>query len=99
MDRNRRYAANTSVSTDKSKAELEQILHRYGASEYGYMRREDLVIIGFSFGGKQVRFEIPLPSKNEFNVTPRGRRRRTGTSASAVYEKEIRRRWRALCLL
>lgn len=96
-----RYATNTSVSVEKSRAEVESILTRYGARRFGYMVAEDSAAIGFVVNGVALRFVVPLPdqSDNEFWVTPERRRRRTRDAALREWEQACRQRWRALVLV
>ena len=93
------YAENTSVPVDRSKAEIEKILMKYGAQDFAYMTKKEMAAIAFSAHGKRVRFLLPLPDPNDekFQTTPTGRQRNNSTSSQA-YEQEIRRRWRALAL-
>ncbi|MCB2413667.1 hypothetical protein LGT39_12510 [Demequina sp. TTPB684] len=96
------YAADTSVSSERSRAEIERILTRYGADEFGYATNREGARIQFTAGGRVVRFTMPLPDRNatEFthsNHTPP--RRRTTTQAEAAYEQAVRQRWRALALI
>lgn len=94
------YAANTEVSSDRSRAEIERILARYGASHFGYMSEPTRALIAFRMGGRQVRFIVPLPDRNarEFTHTPTGKVATT-TAAAAKYEQAIKQRWRALALV
>lgn len=93
-----RYASNTSVSEERSRGEIERALIAYGASRFGYMRDGATASIGFTYRGVNIRMEIPLPSSEDdaFTKTPTGRRRRSNTTA--MYEQEVRRRWRCLAL-
>jgi len=93
-----RYANTTSVSVDKSRDEIEKILIRYGADEFGYMRKKDYVIVGFKFINRNIRFVVPIPSHEAFETTETGRER-SKSSANAAYEQAIKQRWRALALL
>jgi len=100
-----RYARETSVSVARSKAEIEDLLSRYGAGQFvsGWENGENGVraVIGFAVINRQVRFELPLPSKNddEFMKTPAGRRRRNPADAEKAWEQACRQRWRALLLV
>lgn len=93
------FAENTSVSVEKSKAEIEKILSRYGATKFMYATEETRSVVAFIANGKHVRFLLPLPDSNaeEFRYTPTGRTRKSNT-VNEKYEQEIRRRWRALAL-
>ena len=94
---NRRYAEHTAVPVERSKSEIERILNRYGAHEFGYATRDSKAAIMFSAHGKHLRFILPLPDKAEVSRTPKGRQRK-GTAQTEVLAKETRRRWRALAL-
>ena len=96
-----RYAENTSVSVERSKAEIEKILARYGAAQFLSGWDQLRAMIGFSMGGRQVRFVLDLPDRNddEFKLTPAGRRRRSSDQQLSAWEQACRQRWRALALV
>ena len=83
------YAKNTQVSADRSKAEIEKTLIRYGVEEFLYMRGLKGAGIGFTYKGREIKLNIPLPSRDEYNDN------RTG---ELNWEKECRRLWRVLLL-
>lgn len=95
-----KYAASTEVSSDRSRAEIEKTLTRYGARQFMYGWDEDRAIIGFVLRGRQVRFILPLPARDskEFTRTPTGRARAANQIREA-YEQAVRQRWRALALV
>lgn len=95
------YAEKTSVSSDKSRNEIERTLIRYGASKFSYGWDSDgRAIIAFVAKGRMIRFDLPLPDQasEEFHSTPSGRRRRDATAAYVAWEQACRQRWRALAL-
>jgi hypothetical protein len=96
-----RYAEQTSVSADRSRAEIERILQRYGASSFAYGWQGNEATIMFDKDGRRIRFNLPLPDKTsrEFLLTPAKRQRRTPEQAHAAWEQATRQRWRALALL
>lgn len=96
-----RYAKGTDVSTDRSKAEIERILTRYGADQFMYGWEAARAVVGFRYSGKMVRFFLPLPDpeSDEFHLTPSGQRRRTPDVAERMYQQAVRQRWRALTLI
>ncbi len=97
-----RYAVNTSVSVDKSKAEIERILTRYGADDFFYGSKKKgntAAIIAFSLAGKHVKFALPLPNPDDFALTPSRRKRRHVDDMLKAYEQACRQSWRALCLV
>lgn len=96
-----RYAASTSVSSERSRAEIEQILVRYGADQFAYGWDAEAAVIQFRAHHRQVRFVLPLPRRDdaEFTLTPTTRKPRTESEAERAYEQAVRQRWRALVLL
>lgn len=92
------YADNTSVSVDRSRAEIENILKKHGAASFMYAWKDDKAIIAFNAGNRNIRFAVPLPKKEEFKATPTGRRRKQ-SRVEDTFEAETRRKWRALALL
>ena len=96
-----RYAVGTDVPADRSKAEIENILARYGADQFMYGWETSRAVIGFRYSGKMVRIFLPLPDpqSDEFHLTPSGKRRRTEAAAEKAYQQAVRQRWRALALI
>ena len=95
------YAENTSVPVDRSKAEIERILQRYGADQFISGWDKDRAMIGFRMNGRQIRFIVELPDKNAraFTHTPGRNSRRDASRAYAAWEQACRQRWRALALV
>jgi len=95
-----KYAQATTVSSEKSRAEIEATLRRYGATSFMYGTSERRAVIAFEAFERRVKFELPLPSQLdvEFVMTPGGRRTRTTAQAVAAWEQACRQKWRALAL-
>lgn len=93
-----RYAKTTSVPSDRSKAEIERTLCRYGATEFAYGVTKNQVIIGFSAHDRRIRFILELPSLDSVSSTATGRSRDT-EAARKAHEQAVRQQWRALCLV
>lgn len=99
------YAEKTSVSPERSKAEIEGLLRKYGADQFISGWGDGRAMIGFRANKRFIRFELPLPDPKErrfTHVKHRGRyfeQVRTENQAAEAYEQEIRRRWRALALV
>jgi hypothetical protein len=95
-----RYAENTQVSTDRSRAEIERTLQRYGASAFMYGWETDRALIQFKAHERLVRFVLDLPAVDDpdFTTTPTGKAR-AETAAYAAWEQACRQRWRALALV
>lgn len=94
-----RYAENTSVSVSSSKAEIERLIERYGAS--GFMSGWDATraVIAFAMNDRQVKFVLPMPARDERRFTHHSRGLRTADAALKGWEQACRQRWRALALV
>ena len=97
----RSYAAGTNVSVDRSKAELEKLLQKHGASKFISGWDESSIVIGFVMGGRQVKVQIPIPSKHDDEIwkTPSGRYIRSEEEVARKWQGALRQRWRALVLV
>jgi hypothetical protein len=93
-----KYAHDTSVSVERSKAEIERLLQRYGAREFAHGWKTGKAVIQFGMQNRVVRFTLPLPDKSEFAKTPSGRRMRSDSDTLRAWEQGCRQRWRALTL-
>lgn len=97
------YASDTSVPADRSRAEIEKTLARYGASQFMYGWDDDRAVILFRMsedqGFRQVRFVLQLPPREQFALTPGGRRRRSPAQIEQAFEQAVRSKWRALLLV
>jgi len=100
------YAADTSVSEEKTRAEIETILGRHGATHRAVATDEDahLAQIAFVIRGRRYRLDVPLPvSVCESGKEPRGwwvwdhDRRQQWLSKQNAQER--RARWRAVLLM
>jgi hypothetical protein len=94
-----RFAEGTSVSPEKSQAEIAATLRKYGATAFMHGWEGNTAVIAFRRNDLNIRFLLELPGidDDEFGYTPSGRARNAASTASA-YEGEVRRRWRALAL-
>ena len=79
------YAERTQVPVTRSKAELEALLVRAGATRVATMIQTECAALAFSMGGRNYRFMLPLTEEPK-----RGRGRDPAQVA--------RQRWRALTL-
>lgn len=98
------YAAKTSVPVERSRAEIERTLERYGATSFAYGWDRDRAVIQFAAQDRQVRFLLPLPDRADprFTHYKRGQygslQKRTENAAREQWEQACRQRWRALAL-
>jgi hypothetical protein len=95
------YAANTSVSWQSSRDEIERTLTRYGATTFMYGWTERGAVISFDARGRRIRFTLPLPDRKDrdFTHTPSKGLVRSATEAEKAYDQAVRQRWRALALV
>lgn len=96
---NRRYAEDTSVSTDKSIMEIRSTVRRYGATEFMHMEGERDAAIVFTMRDRRVMFRVKMPDPSEREFTHSSRGRRAPSVAHAHWEQACRARWRALALV
>lgn len=96
-----RYAADTSVSQDRSRSEIEATLKRYGATSFMYMTEDTRAMIGFRIADRMVKFLLPMPDPKarEFTHTPAKHQARSPAEAHKAWEQAGRQRWRALALV
>lgn len=101
-----RYASQTSVPSEKSRAEIEKLLLRYGADQFMYGIKPEAAVIAFRAQGRHVRFILPFPSPTEQRFTHGKSRatymsppKRSAEAARKAWDQEIRSRWRALALV
>lgn len=95
------YAEKTSVSVSKTKADIEDLIHKAGAGQFVSGYKENMAVIGFSLANRQIRFVLPLPDKQEqkFWFTPERRTKRSEKQAYEAWEQACRSRWRSLYLI
>ncbi|HEX7134357.1 MAG TPA: hypothetical protein VF228_17405 [Iamia sp.] len=95
-----RYAADTEVSSGRSRDEIERTLARYGADQFAYGWDGTRSMIQFRAHDRQVRFVLDMPDRHdpEFTETPTGKQR-AEAAAEKAWEQAGRQRWRALALV
>lgn len=93
-----KYAEGTDVSIERSRAEIERTLKRFGATAFAYGWSEAGHVLGFEHAGRHIKYILPMPDRNDFRLTPTGIRR-SANSIESAYEQAVKERWRALALL
>jgi hypothetical protein len=81
-----RYAETTKVTPERSRAEIEATLKRYGADQFMTGWSGDDAVIGFRIKGMYIRLSLRAP-KSSYGTSETKRR------------QAIRQRWRALLLV
>jgi len=96
-----RYAEKTDVSSDKSRAEIEGVLRRYGASRFAYGWDDTAAQLGFRIENRDVVFRLPMPDRRDrrFTHTPGRGLLRSREAQEQEYEQAVRQSWRALALV
>lgn len=94
------YADRTEVTSDRSRAEIERTLRRYGAASFAYGWDQHSANIMFEIADRRILFRLPMPNPTEprFTRTPTGKDR-SPSAAEAAFEQAVRQRWRALALV
>lgn len=89
------------MSVEKSRAEIERTVQRWGAEQFMYGWSNERAIVGFVMRGRQLRFVLAMPDRNarDFTHTPSRGTRRTLTQQMEAWEQACRQRWRALNLV
>lgn len=98
-----RYAASTEVPSDRSRAEIESTLRRYGATSfaYGWDDEQSMAMVKFRLHDRWVAMALPLPNRHDrkFTHTPGRYLLRSPKQQEEAYEQAVRQRWRALALV
>jgi len=99
------YAEKTSVTVEKSKAEVEKILTRYGASQFvsGWDQGHMQAMVQFDMKSRRIRFLLKMPTNEQYKTYRRKNSHhdseRTERQMEDMVDQEMRRRWRALALV
>lgn len=94
------FAEGTTVSVEKSRAEIEKLITRYGAQSTAFMTAPGRSVVCFEADGRRIMFELTLPDIAEKRFQRDGR----GSLMSQPkrmekWEQACRQRWRALALV
>ena len=96
------YAADTTVSPEKSRAEIEAQLKRYSADRFGFSwdRKSGTARVEFTMGNSDFRLEIARPTAQHPRVRYADRYNRfpDAETIQKRIEQIERQRWRALAL-
>ena len=95
------YANKTEINSERSRAEIERTLKRYGATAFMYGTRHHLAAVQFEVKSQRIlfRLELPDPTDRSFHYSSTGRVKRTPAAAHDAWEQACRQRWRALALI
>lgn len=93
------FAAETEVTPENSRAEIERLLKKVGAKRFGFVVDEGEAQIAFEVGDRRYRFRVEVPALNHPYVRqlPQGGARDLRYQPAAR-ERLERMRWRTLVL-
>lgn len=99
-----KYAQNTRVSEESSRAEVERTIRKYVGrdAELTYGRSAGRAAVQFAAHGRRVRFDLPLASEAEARAKAGRKNSRRSATEAQVRDwlvQEDRRRWRCLLLV
>lgn len=86
------FASNTDVPVERSKLELERVLRRAGAAQYGVAHDDAKgeAICYFKLADRSIRLNVPLPKLSDF-------KHRAGSSYRLASLADQQRRWEQAC--
>jgi hypothetical protein len=98
-----RYAADTTVDVSKSRAEIEALVQKYGATEFSSGWKPGAAMVQFRLKELLIRFELPIPERSDRRYAKVKRRgswwSATENQIDRAWEQDKRQRWRALALV
>ena len=96
-----RFAAQTSVPVERTRAEIETLLRKHGATGFAYAWQDTDARIEFLMKDRHLRFELALPDRTDrqFTRSPGGRKVLGPDARERAWEQACRSRWRALLLI
>lgn len=59
------YAENTLVPVHRTRGEIEGLLRKAGATEFGFIAKSEMAQVAFRLKGRMIRFSIPLDVKSK----------------------------------
>lgn len=86
------YAEDTSVSVDRSQAEIKKILSKYKATAFAFAESTDKAMVQFEMKGRRIKFLLPLP------VYMKEKNHKGYIIGEAKIAQISRSRWRSLVL-
>lgn len=95
----RKFADGTEVSAERSRAELETLLRKHGATEFGVFTSDTKTIFMYRLNDRMVRHVVHYPLAAAVTASRARRGRPAEEQLQRAREAEWRRRWRALVLV
>jgi hypothetical protein len=100
----RKFAEGTDTPVAKTRAELEDMLSKFGAEATAVFNKPDMAMIAFEMHGRRILMKLALPDPGAREFThgrvnqTRAEVRRSPEAARARHERACRQKWRALLL-
>lgn len=92
------FAENTKVSIQKTKSEIEALLTKYGATDFGTQNRGDRSTVQFRLAGRFIRFMLTLPDREDSKRDNNGDIRHMDLWVRK-HDQACRTKWRCLLLI
>ncbi len=87
------YAAKTEVSVARTRAEIEDLIARHGATRFQNGWEPGAIAIMFEMRDRRVRFHLPLPQADEKQFLRDGNgKARTAEGRARVHDQALRSR-------
>lgn len=94
------YANTTTVAPEKTRAEIEKLVTKYGATRFVSGWEETSAAVLFEMKGRRVRFTLPMPDPKDRRFTHDRRRwQNPAAKQKALLDQAVRSSWRALLLV
>lgn len=94
-----RYAAETHVTVEASRVEIQRRLERAGANQFLFGQEPGRAVVAFRLGDRQVRISLPLPELHQYETTPGRGLARPPQQAKTRWQQATRQSWRQLALV
>jgi hypothetical protein len=100
MTEPRKFAEGTDISAERSRADIETLLRKHGASEFAVYTSDERTVYMYRLKGMMVRHTVEYPPSSPYEYVPRASwKKRPADQVKKLQEAEWRRRWRALLLV
>jgi hypothetical protein len=95
------YAKGTKTEIGTTETQIKKMLQKAGAEAIAFMEERSRAIIAFHLNGRAIRFNLPLPQRDQFthsNYGARGMQPNKPSTIDNLWMQANRERWRQLHL-
>lgn len=92
------YAKGTKTEIGTTETQIKKMLQKAGAEAIAFMEERSRAIIAFHLNGRAIRFNLPLPTRDQFCRSESGRQARSPATIDSAWMQASRERWRQLHL-